>query len=46
MNGFTLGGVFAAMATGGSPTTQVLGTLSGVVPEAQKEAAVRTFLRS
>jgi LCP family protein required for cell wall assembly len=46
MNGFTLGGVFTAMATSGSPTTQVLGTLSGIVPEAQKDAAVAKFLRS
>ena len=46
MNGFTLGGVFTAMATSGSPTTQVLGTLSGNVPEAEKDAAVRRFLRS
>jgi LCP family protein required for cell wall assembly len=46
MDGFTLGGVFTAMATSGSPTTQVLGTLSGVVPEAQKDAAVRKFLHS
>lgn len=46
MNGFTLGGVFTAMATSGSPTTQVLGTLSGVVPESQKDAAVAKFLRT
>ncbi len=46
MNGFTLGGVFAAMATSGSPTTQVLGTLTGIVPQSEKDAAVRKFLRS
>jgi LCP family protein required for cell wall assembly len=46
MNGFTLGGVFAAMGTSGSPTTQVLGTLSGEVPEAEKDAAVQKFLRT
>jgi LCP family protein required for cell wall assembly len=46
MNGLTLGSVFTAMATSGSPTTQVLGTLSGTVPQAQKDAAVQKFLRS
>jgi LCP family protein required for cell wall assembly len=46
MGGFTLSGVFAAMAVAGSPETQVLGTLTGVVPEEQKQAAVRRFLKS
>jgi LCP family protein required for cell wall assembly len=46
MGGVTLSGLFAALAVGGTPTTQVLGTLSGIVPEAQKQAAVRRFLRS
>ncbi len=46
MNGFTLGGVFVAMGVGGSPHTEVLGTLTGEVPEAQKDAAVRSFLRN
>jgi LCP family protein required for cell wall assembly len=46
MGGFTLSGVFAAMGLGGNPTTQVLGTLSGEVPQAQKDAAVRRFLKS
>jgi LCP family protein required for cell wall assembly len=44
MNGFTLAGVFAAMGTGGAPSTQVLGTLTGNVPEAEKNAAVKKFL--
>jgi LCP family protein required for cell wall assembly len=46
MNGFTLSGVFAAMGVGGNPTTQVLGTLSGEIPVAQREAAVRRFLKN
>lgn len=44
MNGFTMAGVFSAMAVGGSSSTQVLGTLSGTVPEAEKDAAVEQFL--
>jgi LCP family protein required for cell wall assembly len=45
MSGPTLMGVFAALAAGGNPQTSVLGTDSGVVPEALKERAVRRFLR-
>lgn len=46
MGGLTLGGVFGALAIGGTPKTQVLGTLTGDVPDALKDAAVRRFLRS
>jgi LCP family protein required for cell wall assembly len=46
MGGFSLSGMFAALAVGGTPQTQVLGTLTGIVPESQKQAAVRRFLRS
>jgi LCP family protein required for cell wall assembly len=46
MGGFTLSGVFAAMAVAGSPKTEVLGTLTGIVPESEKQAAVRRFLSS
>jgi hypothetical protein len=46
MGGFTLSGVFVALATSGTPTTQVLGTLTGEVPEAQRAAAVRRFLKN
>jgi LCP family protein required for cell wall assembly len=45
MGGATLSGVFAALGTGGTPTTQVLGTLSGEVPDTLREQAVRRFLR-
>jgi len=45
MSGPTLMGVFAALAVGGSPQTSVLGTESGVVPDAQRDRAVRRFLR-
>lgn len=44
MGGATLSGVFGALAIGGSPQTLVLGTLSGEVPDALKEAVVRKFL--
>ncbi len=44
MSGPTLAGVFAAMAVGGSPTTRVLGTTSGEVPEALREREVSRFL--
>ena len=43
MSGPTLAGVFAAMATAGTPKTRVLGTLSGQVPEAQVRARSRAF---
>jgi LCP family protein required for cell wall assembly len=46
MGGITLGGVFGALAIGGSARTEVLGTLSGEVPDAVRAAAVRRFLRS
>lgn len=45
MGGLQLTGVFGALAIGGSPKTEVLGTLSGIVPEEQKNAAVRRFLK-
>jgi LCP family protein required for cell wall assembly len=44
MAGPSLLGLFGALAAGGTPTTQVLGTLSGQVSVAQKQAAVRRFL--
>jgi len=44
MSGPTLAAVFAAMAIGGGSETHVLGTLSGVVPESEKDAAVEAFL--
>ncbi len=44
MGGPTLAAVFAAMAIGGSSETHVLGTLTGVVPEADREQAVEAFL--
>jgi LCP family protein required for cell wall assembly len=46
MGGATLGGVFAAMALGGGTHTEVLGSLTGQVPEAAKDAAVRRFLKN
>lgn len=46
MNGFELLGVFGALAAGGSPTTSVLGTPSGVVPDALRDVAVERFLES
>jgi LCP family protein required for cell wall assembly len=46
MGGATLGGVFAAMAVGGATHTEVLGSLTGQVPEAAKDAAVRRFLQN
>jgi LCP family protein required for cell wall assembly len=46
MGGLELTGVFAAMAVGGSAETQVLGTPSGSVPDALRDAAVRRFLDS
>jgi anionic cell wall polymer biosynthesis LytR-Cps2A-Psr (LCP) family protein len=44
MSGPTLLGLFGAMAVAGSPHTQVLGTESGLVPDAMKQRAVRRFL--
>jgi LCP family protein required for cell wall assembly len=46
MGGLELSGVFGAMAVGGSAETHVLGTPSGIVPEAMKDAAVQGFLGS
>ncbi|MBA2637528.1 MAG: LCP family protein, partial [Solirubrobacterales bacterium] len=44
MSGTTLLGLFAALAIGGDPTTQVLGKVSGDVPNALRERRVRRFL--
>ena len=44
MSGPTLLAVFGAIATGGNPETNVLGTLDGNVPEARKQRAVEKFL--
>lgn len=44
MAGPTLLGVYGALAVGGTPRTRVLGTVSGQVPDAQRQAAVRRFL--
>ena len=45
MSGPTLIGVIGALAVGGTPETNVLGTPSGTVPEADRAAAVQRFLR-
>jgi LCP family protein required for cell wall assembly len=45
MSGPTLVGVIGALAVGGTPETNVLGTPSGVVPEPLKAQAVERFLR-
>lgn len=44
MSGPTLLGLFGALAVAGSPQTEVLGTVSGQVPESVKQAKVRRFL--
>jgi LCP family protein required for cell wall assembly len=44
MSGPTLLGLFAALSVAGSPHNQVLGTFSGNVPDAVKQAAVQRFL--
>jgi len=44
MSGPTLLGLFGALSVAGSPHNEVLGTLSGQVPEATKQAAVSRFL--
>jgi LCP family protein required for cell wall assembly len=44
MSGPTLLGFFGALAVAGSPHTDLLGTISGQVPEAVKQAKVRRFL--
>ena len=44
MSGPTLIGLFAALSVAGTPDTEILGTVSGQVPEALKQAKVRRFL--
>ena len=44
MSGPTLIGLFAALSVAGTPDTEILGTISGQVPEALKQAKVRRFL--
>ena len=44
MSGPTLMGMFAALSVVGSPKTEVLGTVSGRIPESVKQAKVRRFL--
>ena len=44
MSGPTLLGVFGALAVAGTPETQVLGTISGQVPDAVRREKVRRFL--
>jgi len=44
MSGPTLLGVFGALAFAGTPQTEVLGTLSGQIPESVKRAKVRRFV--
>jgi LCP family protein required for cell wall assembly len=44
MSGPTLIGLFAALSVAGTPDTEILGTVSGQVPEAVKRAKVRKFL--
>ena len=44
MSGPTLLGLFGALAVAGTPQTEVLGTVSGQVPEAVKQERVRRFL--
>jgi LCP family protein required for cell wall assembly len=44
MSGPTLMAVFAGIAVGGTPETNVLGTADGNVPEARRERAVEKFI--
>ena len=44
MSGPTLLGLFGALTFAGSPETEVLGTVSGQVPDSVKQAKVRRFL--
>ena len=44
MSGPTLLGVFGALSVVGSPRTEVLGTVSGQIPESVKQARIRRFL--
>jgi len=43
MSGPTLLGLFGALAASGTPKTDVLGTLSGQIPDSVKQAKVRRF---
>jgi LCP family protein required for cell wall assembly len=45
MSGPTLLGVFGALSVAGTPQTEVLGTLSGQIPQDVRRAKVRRFLR-
>jgi len=44
MSGPTLMGLFGALSVAGTPETEILGSVSGQVPEAVKQAKVRRFL--
>ena len=44
MSGPTLMGMFGALSVAGTPDTEILGTVSGQVPEEVKQAKVRRFL--
>jgi LCP family protein required for cell wall assembly len=44
MSGPTLLGLFGALSVAGTPRTEVLGTLSGQVPDRLRQARVRRFL--
>lgn len=44
MSGPTLLGLFGALSVAGTPQTEILGSVSGQVPEAVKQAQVRRFL--
>ncbi len=44
MSGPTLIGLFGALSVAGTPDTEILGTVSGQVPEALKQTKVRRFL--
>ena len=44
MSGPTLLGVFGALSVAGTPQTEVLGTVSGEIPESVKQTKVRRFL--
>jgi len=44
MSGPTLMGLFGALSVAGTPETELLGSVSGQVPEAVKQAKVRRFL--
>ena len=44
MSGPTLIGLFGALSVAGTPQTEILGSVSGQVPEAVKHARVRRFL--